>query len=82
VLKKINDNAYVLDLPVEYVVSSSFNVADLKPYEGEDEELSSRMTLIQEGRMMRTSTPTKEWINKEVADWTPIRCIVGKKLCG
>jgi hypothetical protein len=48
-LKKINDNAYVLDLPVEYGVSSSFNVADLKPYAGEDEELVSRTTSIQEG---------------------------------
>jgi hypothetical protein len=49
VLKKINDNAYILDLPAEYGVSSSFNVADLKPYAGEDEELPSRMTSIQEG---------------------------------
>jgi hypothetical protein len=49
VLKKINDNAYVHDLPAEYSVSSSFNVVDVKPYAGEDEELPSRMTLIQEG---------------------------------
>jgi len=49
VLKKINGNAYILDLPAEYGVSFSFNVADLKPYAGEDEELPSRTTSIQEG---------------------------------
>ena len=49
VLKKINDNAYILDLPADYGVSSSFNVADLKPYAGEAEELPSRTTSIQEG---------------------------------
>jgi hypothetical protein len=33
----MNGNAYVLDLATEYGVSSSFNVADLKPYADEDE---------------------------------------------
>jgi hypothetical protein len=49
VLTKINDNAYILDLPAEFGVSTSFNVADLKPYEGEDDELPSRTTSVQEG---------------------------------
>jgi hypothetical protein len=49
VLTKINDNAYVLDLPMEFGVSTSFNVADLKPYLGEDDELPSRTTSLQEG---------------------------------
>jgi hypothetical protein len=49
VLTKINDNAYILDLPAEFGVSTSFNVADLKPYVAEDEELSSRTTSLQEG---------------------------------
>jgi hypothetical protein len=49
VLTKINDNAYILDLPTEFGVSTSFNVADLKPSMAEDDELSSRMTSLQEG---------------------------------
>ena len=49
ILTKINDNAYTLVLPAEFGVSTSFNVADLKPYAGEDEELPSRMTSVQEG---------------------------------
>jgi hypothetical protein len=49
VLTKINDNAYILDLPAEFGVSTSFNVADLKPYRTEDEELPSRTTSLQEG---------------------------------
>ena len=62
VLTKINDNAYILDLPAEFGVSTSFNVADLKPYAGEDEELPSRTTSLQEGEddediTMSTTTP-------------------------
>jgi hypothetical protein len=49
ILTKINDNAYILDLPAEFGVSTSFNVADLKPYAREDEELPSRTTSVQEG---------------------------------
>ena len=57
VIEKINENAYKLDLPAEFRVSPTFNVADLKPYLGEHEEVLSRATSIQEGRMMRTSLP-------------------------
>jgi hypothetical protein len=49
-LTKINDSAYILDLPAEFGVSTSFNVADSKPYMGEDDELPSRMTSLQEGK--------------------------------
>jgi hypothetical protein len=50
VLEKLNDNVYELELPAEFgTVSPTFNIADLKPYFGEEDELSSRMTSIQEG---------------------------------
>ena len=53
ILEKINDNAYKLELPPEFGVSPTFNISDLRPYLGEEDELeydsSSR------GGMMRTS---------------------------
>jgi hypothetical protein len=58
VLAKINYNAYVLDLPAEFGISTSFNVADLKSYAGEDEELSSRTTSVQEGEDDDDTTST------------------------
>ena len=69
VLKRINNNAYVIDIPTsKYLVSSTFNVKDLSPYHGEDEVEKveeSRTTLSQGGgadaarpTTATTSTPT------------------------
>ena len=37
VLTRINDNAYKLDLPNEYNVSTTFNVTDLSPFDVGDD---------------------------------------------
>jgi hypothetical protein len=49
VLAKINDNAYTLELPPDFGVSPTLNISDLKPYMGDEDELESRTTAIQEG---------------------------------
>ena len=48
-LEKINDNADKLKLPADFGVSPTFNIADLKSYFGEEDELPSRTTSFQEG---------------------------------
>jgi len=58
ILEKINDNAYKLELPPEFGVSPTFNISDLKPYFGEEDELESRTTPIQEGEDDEDITPT------------------------
>jgi hypothetical protein len=55
IIEKINDNAYKLELPPEFGVSPTFNIADLTPYLREEDELESRTTPFKRGRMMRTS---------------------------
>jgi hypothetical protein len=49
ILAKTNDNAYKLELPPELGVSHSFNISDLRPYLGEEDEMPSRMTSMQGG---------------------------------
>ena len=64
VLQRVNENAYKLDLPADFGVSPTFNIADLTPYLGEEDELESRTTQMQEGEddedinTNDTSTPT------------------------
>jgi hypothetical protein len=57
IIEKINDNAYKLELPPEFGVSSTFNIADLKTYLGEEDELESRTTPFQEGEDDEDITP-------------------------
>ncbi|GKA90091.1 RNA-directed DNA polymerase [Tanacetum coccineum] len=50
VLKKINENAYKIELPNHYDVSATFNVVDLSPYKGCSEyETYLRSSLSEEG---------------------------------
>ena len=44
---RVGDNAYILDLPGDDGVSTTFNVADLSPFEFDD--LDSRMSPFQQG---------------------------------
>ena len=75
VLERINDNAYRLDMPAAFGVSPTFNIADLKPYLGEEDEIESRTTQMQEGEddedinSSDTATPTTptQHISAEVA---------------
>jgi hypothetical protein len=78
VLEKINENAYKLDLPADFGVSPTFNIADLKPYLGEEDELESRTTQMQEGEddvdinTSDTSTPTHNQISGLIT-WARVR---------
>jgi hypothetical protein len=69
VLKKINENAYKYDLPADFGVSPTINIVDLKPYLGEEDELESRTTQMEEGvddvdiNTNDTSTPTHNQIS-------------------
>jgi hypothetical protein len=49
ILEKINDNAYKLELAPEFGVSPTFNISDLRPYLGDEDEVPLRTMSIQEG---------------------------------
>jgi hypothetical protein len=72
VLKEINENAYKLDLPTDFGVSLTFNIADLKSYLGEEVELELRTTQMQEGEddvdinTSDTSRPTHNQISSPI----------------
>jgi hypothetical protein len=55
--EKVNENAYKLELPPKFEVSCTFNIADLKPFMGEEDEFESRMTPLQEGEDDEDITP-------------------------
>src|SRR3989475_9338554 len=55
VVEKINNNAYKIDLPGEYNVSSTFNVSDLSPFDDAD----LRANLFEEGENDVSQEPPK-----------------------
>jgi len=52
ILERVNDNAYKVDLPEDYGVSATFNVAELSPYLEDDHLANLREILLNKGRMM------------------------------
>ncbi|GJY80086.1 hypothetical protein Tco_0492837, partial [Tanacetum coccineum] len=81
--KRINDNAYKIDLPGEYHVSATFNVADLSPYFTDEEDSNveetnvrqdSRSNLLLAGGMMawalngKISIPKPDKIKDKLRD--------------
>jgi hypothetical protein len=79
VLEKINDNAYKLDLLVNFGVSPTFNITYLKPYLREKAEVESRTTQMQEREndedinTINTSTPAQVQIHAPVHANSTIR---------
>jgi len=49
VLERINDSAYKVDLPADYGVSATFNVADLSAYQADDYLADLRIKSHQQG---------------------------------
>ena len=49
VLERINDNAYKVDLPGDYEVSATFNVADLSPFYPDSSLPDLRVKSFQQG---------------------------------
>ena len=56
VLEIVNDNAYRVDLPGDYGVSTTFNVADLKAYHEDDYLADLRIKSSQQGEDDGVST--------------------------
>lgn len=46
IIQKIRENAYKLDLPVDYGISNTFNIRDLAIYQGEDVEPQELRTIL------------------------------------
>ena len=56
IIKKINDNAYVVDLPENLAISSTFNMADIFEYfPPEESNSNSRTSCSKKGRLMQDS---------------------------
>ena len=78
--EKINDNAYKLELPSEFGISPTFNISDLKLYLGEEDELDSRTTPLQEGEDDEGTTPMDTNNTPQVDIQGPNTCARARQL--
>ncbi len=69
VLKKINENAYQLELPGEYNVSSTFNICDLLPFDAGETHLETKRT--QPGGNDEDIQTNKAQEDQEMPKYTP-----------
>jgi len=49
ILERINNNAYLVDLPGDYGVSTTSNIADLSPYAEDDYQYDLRSNHFEQG---------------------------------
>jgi hypothetical protein len=80
ILEKINDNTYKLELHPEFGVSPTLNILDLWPYLGEEDEVPSRTTSIQEGEDEEDIT-TSDTITTSIEVQGPIMRSWAQQLC-
>jgi len=77
VLERINDNAYKIDLPGDYGVSASFNVADLSPYLEDDYLVNLRTNSSQPGENDGGPSPslnliTRSKFKSKIQEWVNV----------
>ncbi|RDX95681.1 hypothetical protein CR513_21760, partial [Mucuna pruriens] len=60
VLKEVNDNVYILDMPQTYEDSHTFHVTDLFAYDIDNQELNLRTNSFQEGGLNAILKPLEE----------------------
>jgi len=69
---KANDNSYKIDLPWDYGILASFNVAVLGPYFDNDHLTNMRVNCSQQGKNDEYPRRQQVWplkISKEVQVW-------------
>ena len=78
VLERINDNAYKVDLPGDYGVSATFNVADLSPYLADDYLEDLRANSLQQRE--NDGGPSLSMISSSIKSKGKLKDVIGEAL--